>query len=90
MTDRGANTSLCFLLSFLVSKLTQQNLVRILGEIFDKNFTFHCVQLMLYHIWHMQHIRHYLDLDLAQNYLQMRLCQAYAIVAINFVRYCRH
>ena len=58
-------------LSFLVSKLTRLNLLGILGVIFDKNFTFlsHISAVCsscLYHIWDLQHIRHYLDLDRAK------------------------
>ena len=65
-----ANISLCFLLRFLVSKLTQQNLLGILGIIFDKNFTcrWHTPAVTsscFYHIRNLLCIRRYLDRDSA-------------------------
>ena len=74
MNDSRANTSLCFLLSFSVSKLTLLNLLRIarnLGVIFDKNFTFHShisavCSSCFYHMRDLQRIRHHLDLDSAK------------------------
>ena len=41
MNNSWANISLCFLLRHLLSKLSQQNLLVILGVLFDKTFTFH-------------------------------------------------
>ena len=81
-----ANASLCFLLSFSVSKLTQQNLLRILGVIFDENSTFHShtsavCSSCFYHMQDLQHICHHLDLDRA-NYLQLLWCPVVAIIAI--------
>ena len=67
--QRSKNTSLCFLSSFSLSKLTQQNLLRILE--LDKNFTF-CSQISavcsscFYCIQDLQRIHSYLDLDSAK------------------------
>ena len=71
MNDSGANSSLYSILSFLVSKPTQQNLFGILGVRFDKNFTFHShvsavCSSCVYHIWDLQRICHHLDLDSAK------------------------
>ena len=60
-----------FPIQLLVSKLTLQNVLRILGVIFDKNFTFHShisavCSSWFNHIQDPQHIHHYLDLDSAK------------------------
>ena len=57
--------------SFLVSKLTQQNLFGILGVIFDKNVTFRSLIFAVcspcfHHIWNLQCIHHYLDSNSAK------------------------
>ena len=54
-----------------MSKLTQQNLLRILGLIFDKNFNFRShisaiCSSRIYHIQDLQCIHHHLDLDSAK------------------------
>ena len=84
MNNNRANTSLCFPLSFLVSKLTLLNLLEILGVIFDKNFTFRshisavcsscgiCSVFAITWIW------------ILQNYLQLPLCPVVLIITIHF------
>ena len=62
---------MCFQPKFSVSKLTLLNLFRILGVIFDKNFTFRShisafCSSCFYHTLDLQHIRRHLDLDSAQ------------------------
>ena len=71
MNNSGANTSLCFLLSFSVSKLTLLKSARNLGVIFDKNFTFRShisavCSSCFYHMRDLRRICGHLDLDSAK------------------------
>ena len=86
MNNSGANISLYFLWSFLVSKVALQSLLGILGVIFDINFTFRsqisavcsscfyhnliCSVFAVTLIW------------IVQNYWQMFLCLAVSIIAV--------
>ena len=69
--NSGANTPLCFPLTFSVSKLTLLNLLGILRVISDKNFIFHShisavCSSCFYHMQDLRRIRHHLDLDSAK------------------------
>ena len=69
--DSGANSSLCFLVSFLVSNLTLQNLLGILGvHLTYISPSAHIYQLSGDHYFTISRmlwcIRHYLDLDSAK------------------------
>ena len=69
--DRQWSKYLSDSFELFVSKLTAQNLLGILGAIFDKYFTF-CSQIpadrssQFYHFRHLQHIHHYLGFDSAR------------------------
>ena len=81
--------SICFLLGFLVWKLTQQDLLEILGVIFDKNFNFQShisaiCSTCFHHIRDLWRIHRYLDLNNAK-LLAMRWCLAVSITVVHFL-----
>ena len=61
LNNSGANISLCFLLSILVSKLTQLNLLGMLGVTFC-SYIFAVCQSCFYRVHDLWHICRYLDL----------------------------
>ena len=56
----------------------------ILGEIFDKHFTFHSHISTVCSSWYCPVLHNHRHLDLDQNYLQLLLCPVVSIIAIHF------
>ena len=84
-----ANTSLCFQLSFSVSKLTLLNLLGILEWYLIKNLTFlsHIYQQSVAHAFTICEICGVFAVTLiwiVQNYLQLLSCLVISIIAIHF------